>query len=678
MKNFIKLGLMFASVAIILVGCKKDKDPVVIPTFNPPVASVKEGSSMTVTVTGKAPFTIQGVNATIADVSVSGDAISIEGNKKGETSATVIGSDGGSAVLGIVVTETSATTPIISPSSVQIAEKGTSTVTVSGGVPAYTVTSQFEHIADVEVNGSTITVKGYSAGTTTVTVKGSDNESATFNVTVTGDPIFFGPARTQIGNGNAEFSITGDRIIKKGIYTMCGWIFVEDGAKLTIEPGTIIKGTDYSYDLSKSATGSSMVVKMGGKIFAEGTKDEPIVFTSANKPSKRQPSDWGGIIILGKAKNNLGTMSIEGVGAPHGGDNDDDNSGILRYVRIEFAGYPFSADNEINGLTLGSVGSGTTIDHIQVSYCGDDSYEWFGGSVNAKYLVAYHGWDDDFDTDNGFSGKLQFLLGVRDPKIADQSNSNGFESDNNADGSATPTPRYTTAVFSNVTLIGPMGQGTNFENYDGNYPAANLPVGATRYIDGYGWSLTTSSVERIRTGIFQAAMQIRRNSRLSCFNSVFTGYPVGLMLVPGLKSGAVGDYGSGTHAAADNSDMYIKNVFFAGMGRTGADMDNKLNDWKGSGSSGENFSEEYFKRAALNNEEFTTIGELGLKQPNSKTASFDPRPLSSSPLRATGAADFSNLTDPFFTNVNYAGAFADENDNWMEGWTNFDPQNTDY
>ena len=148
-------------------------------------------------------------------------------------------------------------------------------------------------------------------------------------------------------------------------------------------------------------------------------------------------------------------MQIEGgPRTKHGGSNDSDNSGIISYVRVEFAGYPFERDKEINGITFGSVGSGTQVDHLQVSYCNDDSYEWFGGTVNAKYLVAYKGWDDEFDTDNGFSGKVQFGLSVRDSRIADTSQSNGFESDNCADGAAVDP--YTTATFSNITFIGPM------------------------------------------------------------------------------------------------------------------------------------------------------------------------------------------------------------------------------
>ena len=119
-----------------------------------------------------------------------------------------------------------------------------------------------------------------------------------------------------------------------------------------------------------------------------------------------------------------------GIGSKYGGTDDNDNSGILQYVRIEFPGIPLTstANSEINGLTLYSVGKATVIDHVQVSYSGDDSYEWFGGNVNAKYLVALGGLDDGFDTDNGFSGKIQFGFILQDPVKSDQSGSNGFES----------------------------------------------------------------------------------------------------------------------------------------------------------------------------------------------------------------------------------------------------------
>ncbi|GHT17022.1 hypothetical protein FACS189429_0250 [Bacteroidia bacterium] len=463
------------------------------------------------------------------------------------------------------------------------------------------------------------------------------------------EQILFGADSTQIGSGEKRFVIKQSHTIKKGVYTLVGWVYVDAGATLTIEAGTVIKGSNVSFDGTEAAQGSSLIIKRGAKIVAEGTAAQPIVFTSAKPAGQRQASDWGGIIICGNAKNNAtgGVMTVEGgIEADHGGNNDSDNSGILRYVRIEFGGYPYAVDNEINGLTLGSVGSGTTIDHVQVSYSGDDSFEWFGGSVNAKHLIAYHGWDDDFDTDNGFSGKLQFLLGVRDPKIADQSNSNGFESDNNASGS-TSEP-ITSAVFSNVTLIGPMGQDAAFIN-------------DRTYIDGYNWGENSG----IRTGIFQAAMQIRRHSRLNCFNSAAVGYPVGLML---------SNDGKGqTQEAAAQGLLKLKNIYFAGMGLLGADFDKKNpEEWSG------DISSNYFNTASLNNRSFTTISALGLKQPNSKQPNASYAPMAGSPL-LTGA-DFTDalLNDTFFQQVAYAGAFSGESDNWASGWTNFDPQNTEY
>ena len=168
-----------------------------------------------------------------------------------------------------------------------------------------------------------------------------------------------------------------------------------------------------------------------------------------NQKDRRSYGDWGGLVLCGNAPTNkhdsgAGVGIAEGgIGSLYGGPDGADNSGVLQYVRIEFPGIGLTAvaNSEINGLTLYAVGSGTTIDHIQVSYSGDDSYEWFGGTVNCKYLVALRGWDDEWDTDNGYSGKVQFYVSLRDPAIADQSTSNGFESDNDADGSTlTPLP----------------------------------------------------------------------------------------------------------------------------------------------------------------------------------------------------------------------------------------------
>lgn len=275
------------------------------------------------------------------------------------------------------------------------------------------------------------------------------------------------------------------------------FIYVRNGATLTIEPGTIIRGTGKG----------TLIIERGSKIHAQGTLNNPIVFTSAAPAGMRDYGDWGGVVICGSARHNLvaGPNAIAeggigdanaGVGV-HGGNNDEDNSGVFSYVRIEFPGISLTANSnsEINGLSMYSVGRQTKIDHIQVSYSGDDSFEWFGGTVDAKYLVAYRGWDDDFDTDNGYRGRVQFAVSVRDPEIADQSGSNGFESDNDSQGTLN-TP-VTAPIFSNVTIIGP--------NYTGS-------------------SYTTASD-------YKRALHIRRNSSISVYNSIFTGYPdAGLLL----------------------------------------------------------------------------------------------------------------------------------------------------
>ncbi len=441
---------------------------------------------------------------------------------------------------------------------------------------------------------------------------------------------------TQLGNGDQGFVFTGKQTLKKGTYTLKGWIYIADGAELTIEPGTVIKGD--------KQTKATMIVERGGKLIAQGTASAPIVFTSEAEPGNRKPGDWGGIILCGKAKNNQGEQQIEGgPRTKHGGSNDADNSGVLSYVRIEFAGYPYQKDKEINGLTLGSIGSGTQIDHVQVSYSNDDSFEWFGGTVNCKYLIAYKGWDDDFDTDNGFSGKVQYGLSLRDSKIADTSQSNGFESDNCADGAAVEP--YTTATFSNITFVGPKVLDSNFQN-------------TTDYITAGAYNPNNGAA----LGKFQAAMQIRRSSRLNCINSVALGWPIGL-IVDGEKGGSV--------QAAKDGKFKLQNVYFAGMDAVGSDANkiykDRLYDAAAKSVIDENqksYSNTFFF-SEKSNKYFDTWTSL--------VGSDGYTPVVGSPL--LGAASFTDWTG--FDNVTYIGAFDGVND-WTSGWTNFDPQNTKY
>lgn len=474
----------------------------------------------------------------------------------------------------------------------------------------------------------------------------------------------------DLGNGNQEYAFKGDVTLdasKK--YLLRGWVYITDGSSITIPAGTVIFGD--------KDTKAALIIERGGKIHATGTADKPIIFTSEQPAGSRKPGDWGGLIICGKAKNNLNEMQIEGgPRTKHGGSDDADNSGELQYVRVEFAGYPFKTDQEINGITFGSVGSGTKIDHLQVSYSNDDSYEWFGGTVDCKYLVAYHGWDDDFDTDNGFSGKVQYALGVRHPKIADQSLSNGFESDNNAD--AKTVEPYTTTRFCNVTLVGPMAQDGAFFNtsYDVSNPG-------TAYIDGGGLFPNNGS----RLGQYQAGVQVRRNSRLSLQNAVIAGYPVGVIIE--------NDKLTGTQENATNTGSTFKNVFLAGyqdnaadtkfgnktaqsFGILGSDINKKWQDSRSSDGKTftegqKSFSHEYLLAAGRGNQFYATIDDLMLNQPNSLLSNPNYGPKSGSPLLSVAAADG-------FADSGFAGAFKSdaEADNWMAGWTSFTPQTNVY
>ena len=442
----------------------------------------------------------------------------------------------------------------------------------------------------------------------------------------------------EIGDGRQEFEVKGKYTLPKGTYTLKGWVYIADGSELTIEPGTVIKGD--------KETEAALIVEPGGKLWAQGTPSSPIVFTSAQPAGQRRPGDWGGLIVCGHARNNQGSMAIEGgPRTVHGGNDDNDCSGALSYLRVEFAGYPFAPDQEINGITFGSVGRGTKIDHLQVSYSNDDSYEWFGGCADASYLVAYHGWDDDFDTDNGFSGHVQFCLGVRDPRLADQSVSNGFESDNCSDA-ATKSP-FTSCVFSNVTFVGPMA--------DPSF------VNTSSYIDGGGMNPENGS----RLGQFQAAMQVRRNSHLSCFNSVAIGYPVGLIIE--------NDKGAETQRAASDGTLKLNNIFFAGMGILGSDKNKSFTDGLSVNGTDidptkESFSAAYFK-SAPGNRVFSGISDLILNE------SY--KPLAGSPL-LTAASFADALLASGFRPVSYIGAFSGTADTWTDTWTNFNPQYTAY
>ena len=474
-------------------------------------------------------------------------------------------------------------------------------------------------------------------------------------------------------------------------YLLKGYVYVTAGATLTIDSGVVIKG-------DKNTKGT-LIVERGAKIIANGTPTAPVVFTSNQAVNNRYHGDWGGIIICGNAPVNWTAGQAQVEGGPrsfYGGTNPNDNSGKLSYVRIEFSGIALSPNNETNGLTLAGVGDATQIDHIMVSHCGDDAFEFFGGTVNAKYLVSHRTWDDDFDTDNQYTGKIQFGVTLRDPLIADVSGSKAFESDAYGTGTATglggDTSKITKPIFSNMTLIGPMVTPTS-------------------------------------TGIdpqYVAGVHIRRGSGLSLVNSVIGGWPCGLLIDESSSA-----YGSTTANIATQM-LQFRNNIIAGTATNSTpnpkDVVYVINGARsltptlahGDSTTGSPFTPfagpwSFVKNPAFGNFIYPTVQNgvrltnpfdlvnpnfipqssspisFGQKVFNGITRTFDPlKPINYDTTGngvnynvPTVPPDFTNnkAADPFFTNVNYVGAFGGTGttaDNWMAGWTNFNPTVTNY
>jgi hypothetical protein len=256
-------------------------------------------------------------------------------------------------------------------------------------------------------------------------------------------PVNVPTSTTLSGNITATTTLTSDKE-----WVLKGYVYVTDGAKLIIQPGTIIKS-----DISEKG---ALCIERGAQIVAEGTAAKPIIFTSGRPAGERTPGDWGGVVILGRAKTNrTSEPTIEGgIGRAFGGTNDLDNSGILKYVRIEYAGIAAMPNSEINALTLGGVGSGTIIENVQTIYANDDAFEFFGGTVSPKNLYAFATADDDFDFDFGYRGKVSNSVSKRDPQFVDNGDAgNGVECDN--DGTGSTAEPFTHPILDNMILVGP-------------------------------------------------------------------------------------------------------------------------------------------------------------------------------------------------------------------------------
>ncbi|MFE3869078.1 hypothetical protein ACFX5E_13495 [Flavobacterium sp. LS2P90] len=265
----------------------------------------------------------------------------------------------------------------------------------------------------------------------------------------------FKPATTEYNDAsNILTGIIDCNIIlyKKNTYRLVGTVYVTKNAVLTIEPGTVIRGD--------KETCGTLVVTKGASIIAEGTETDPIVFTSNNNISERKPGDWGGIIILGDAPiNKMGGVSyldfnLDSAISYYGGQDQDSNSGILKYVRIEFSGRKINALKELNGISLAGVGRKTKIDYIQVSYSNDDSFECYGGLVNLNNLISYRATDDDFDYTQGVQCNISNSLAIRHPFSSDISGSRCFEIDSYDKPENTDfSKKLSKITANNITLI---------------------------------------------------------------------------------------------------------------------------------------------------------------------------------------------------------------------------------
>lgn len=472
-----------------------------------------------------------------------------------------------------------------------------------------------------------------SNGTYTVTltaINGACTNVTSRQINVTG---IASPTRAFSGDITGNTTFYNDTI-----YYINGYVYVKNNATLTIQPGTIIKG---------NANKATLIVTRNGKIEANGTKNQPIVFTSSKPAGQRSKGDWGGLVILGKATINRPTdcstcpgaaiaaaeagiqNAVEGDvdntagDALYGGTDDNHNAGTLRYVRIEYAGTVITPGNEINGLTMGAIGKQTKIEYVQVSFADDDAFEWFGGNADAKYLVSYRNVDDDLDVDFGFSGKVQYAIVMRDSLLYDIGagpTTNGFESDN--DGSGSEAKPFTDPTFSNITVLGPLANGT---------------------------ALTYSNS-------FQNGARIRRNSSTSIFNSIFMGWNDALF-IDGARS-------VNKH---QNDTLMYKNNLLAG----------NIRAINASTSGGSNPALTRSKVFANANDSLASAAGVLADPFNYVNPNF--APAAGSPALTGASFTGARISDPFFTPTSYRGALgADADSNWTNCWCNFDPQNANY
>lgn len=417
---------------------------------------------------------------------------------------------------------------------------------------------------------------------------------------------------------------------KDNIYLLDGYVYLEEGGVLNIEAGTVIKGmaTPTSGD-----NASALIIARGAKIYAMGTQTQPIIFTSeiddTNDPTDLTIQDkglWGGVVILGKGKiafKGLSETGIEGIPAGevralYGGTDDEDNSGILSYVSIRHGGDEIAPGNELNGLTLGAVGSKTVLDHIEVIANSDDGIEFFGGACQLKYAAVSFCGDDSFDWDQGYRGKGQFWFAIQSNDDAD----NGAEMDGADPDAQEP---HSAAVVYNATFIG-SGKGSTGKNEH-----------ALLFRDGTGGTYS---------------------------NSIFTDYVNYAIQVEDLPASK----GLDSRTRLENGQLKITNNIFYDFGKgdklEGGQMINVTPD-------AEDSQALWLTQYLQNNNNVTLSPEL-TKISRSSENSLDPRPNKTGAAYSQPKAD---VIDPsFFTKVGFIGAFSSEAI-WLNDWTALDEYN---
>jgi hypothetical protein len=431
-------------------------------------------------------------------------------------------------------------------------------------------------------------------------------------------------------------------------YTLKGFIHVTSGATLTIQAGTVIKG-DFN------TLGSALFIMRGARIVANGTANAPVVFTSSRPVGQRQPGDWGGLVIVGNAPiNRSGSIALDATGtdgaAPVGGRNYQfsysggttlsDNSGSLNYVRVEFAGHAPAADNERGAVTFAAVGSGTRVSYVQSMGAVDDAFSFFGGALDGDHLVAYESGDDMFDMTEGFSGRLQYLIGFN---------------------SIAPAPRAGAGTASgDITGIesdGCFGTGCDVGF---NQQPLTIPMVANFTLVGCGSSASCGGT------VGGVGLSLRRGSGGYFVNGVVARFPTAGISMRDLETFNRGGAVQTPNIAT--SDLLLRNLYFTESGTNlfQVGLTAPLNQF-----SLDLNSNNLVAGFAISQALFTAIPSP-LTAP-SGSASLDWTPVAGSPGAAGGMSAFSGrlLTKAgsFVSGTTYLGAADPLGVKWWSSWT---------